>query len=331
MEHGGNVAQAAQYYQLPLHDWLDLSTGINPYAYPAVYSGAALHTQLPYLTDQFLAAAKNYYDSDVLTPVNGSQQAIHLLPLLRPHSTVAILSPTYSEHALGWRQAGHDVIEILDLDEIINDSGSEYDVVVIVNPNNPTGTLIEKEVLFALQKKLQESNGWLIVDEAFMDCYPEASIVSAANRPGLIVLRSLGKFFGLAGIRIGFVTGDENMVKRIAQISGPWPVSGVSMHMAQQCLLDTAWQQSMRMQLQQQRKLLDDMLVENALQVTGKTHLFSWVEHEDAANIHDALASLGIWLRYFPANLRYKASLRIGLPGNTADMARLQHGLKMIL
>lgn len=325
MVHGGNVQQAAQHYQLAVEEWLDLSTGINPFAYSDLSITHDAHTKLPYIEQGFLTAARDYYNCEHLGVVAGSQQAIQLLPLLRERSKVAVLSPTYSEHVLSWQHAGHAVTEIHTLDDTIN-----YDVVVVTNPNNPTGRVIDKSTLINIHQQLQSRGGWLIVDEAFVDCNPEHSLAYLANQSGLIILRSIGKFFGLAGLRVGFVIAEAVFIKRLSQLVGHWPLSGAAQQITQQCLQDKDWQHAMRTQLVRQSQQLGVLLSQSGFVSNGQTSLFHWVVHEEAADIHDALAGMGILARYFPENTFSKSSLRFGLPGSDASVQRLQHALELI-
>ena len=326
MVHGGNVQQAAQHYQLAVEEWLDLSTGINPTTYTNLSVSQDAYSRLPYIDHEFFSAAKQYYNCEYLSIVAGSQQAIQLLPLLRERSKVAVLSPTYCEHVASWQRAGHDVTEINNLDNV-----DDYDVVIVTNPNNPTGEIIDTSTLLQQHKKLQTHGGWLIVDEAFADCSPEISLTQQANCPGLIILRSIGKFFGLAGLRAGFVIAEESLVKRLSELVGCWPLSGATMQITRQCLQDTHWQNEMRVQLLDQSKALKDLLVKYGLPSKGQTALFNWVVHDEAADIHDALAGMGILVRYFPENTFSKSSLRFGLPGTKENYHRLQHALELIL
>ena len=326
MEHGGNVAQAAQHYRIPVNEWLDLSTGVNPSAYPVTLPDPRQLSMLPYDDQVLQKIACEYYQCAKLVTLNGTQQAIQLLPLLRDKSRVAVVSPTYSEHARCWQHAGHHVAEVTDLDEI-----DEYDVVVVTNPNNPTGEHYTREQLLAVHQQLQRRSGWLVVDEAFMDVEPSLSLTSDADRTGLIVLRSLGKFFGLPGLRIGFVVGDKETTDLVEKHTGPWTVNSFSSSIASTCLSDTGWQQQARQQIHQNNEQLKQLLIRYNLPVSGHTGLFVWSEHEEAGDIHDALAGMGILLRYFPANFRFRSSLRFGLPGSEADFARLEHTLKLVL
>src|SRR5581483_2833826 len=203
LEHGGQLLRAAERYGLPRERWLDLSTGINPVAWEGGPVPLASWNRLPEEGDGLLEAAEAYYKAPEVLPVCGSQAAIQALPRLRARSRVGVPALGYNEHAYRWKQAGHDVLplELADLATALD----ALDVVLVCNPNNPTGERVRPAELLVWHERLSSRGGWLIVDEAFADSTPENSVARFAQRDGLIVLRSLGKFFGLAGARVGFV------------------------------------------------------------------------------------------------------------------------------
>jgi cobalamin biosynthetic protein CobC len=191
----------------------------------------------------------------------------------------------------------------------------QVDVLVVCNPNNPTGQLINTETLLTWHHQLAERGGWLIVDEAFMDATPEYSLAQYAHLSGLIVLRSLGKFFGLAGARVGFVLAENRLLGQLQEQLGPWSISGASRLIATQALLDKAWQTSTRDHLNQSSMKLHNLLSQYQLMPNGGTALFQWVLTEHAQPLQQHLTQYGIWVRYFDASRGYRSSLRFGLPG----------------
>ena len=325
LKHGGNLRQAASQYGIPLEDWLDLSTGINPDAWPLRAIPAEHWQRLPQENDGLEVAAKNYYQAKQLLPVAGSQAAIQALPLLRPCGTVGMLSLSYAEHEYNWARFGHTVryLSANDVDTQL----PELDVLLLVNPNNPTGECFSPTQLLEWHDRLNERNGWLVVDEAFMDTTPGQSLAPYTDRVGLIVLRSLGKFFGLAGARCGFVLADALLLSRLKDLLGPWSVSGPSRQLARQALTDIQWQQAARTRLVQQATRLKDMLSCYSLKPDGGSSLFQWVTHPLAADIRDKLAQQGIWVRYF----EHPASLRFGLPATEQQWQRLDVVLQQIM
>lgn len=306
LEHGGRVRAAAQRYGIPKNRWLDLSTGINPDGWPVPAIPGEIWQQLPQDEDGLADAARSFYGAAQLLSVAGSQAAIQALPRLRPPGSVALVATSYAEHEHAWRQHGHQVHRVSEA-EILQ---STADVVVIVNPNNPTGRLYRVDELLALHERQAARGGWLVVDEAFMDASPEHSLACFCPREGLIVLRSLGKFFGLAGARVGFVLAKNAVLQPLAELLGPWPIAAPSRYVATRALRDNAWQQTTRQTLHSASLRLSGMLARHGLPPAGGTHLFQWVGCEDAANIHSQLAQQGILTRLFDT----PASLRFGLP-----------------
>ena len=325
LEHGGKLIQAARQYNIPLKDWLDLSTGINPNPWPVNMVPVDAWSRLPDENDGLIKAARNYYGGEQLLAVAGSQAAIQALPRLRQASSrIAILNPAYAEHAHAWRNCGFTVtaLSAKEIDQAIDN----HDVVLLINPNNPTGESFSIEQCLRWHKQLQQRGGWLIVDEAFIDNTPEHSLVAHAHQEGLIVLRSLGKFFGLAGARVGFVFAEQNCLTQLAELLGPWPISGPSRCIAKLALNDIAWQTNTRQQLKLQGLRLQQLLSENNLTPTGGSSLFQWVKTINATVIHEQLAQQGILTRLF----EQPASLRFGLPACEQQWSRLELALSSL-
>lgn len=323
-EHGGNLRDAMRRYGQ--HDWLDLSTGINPHWYPAPpIAGNAWH-RLPETDPALAQAAQAFYGAPRMLAVAGTQAAIQALPRLRPPSRVTVSSPSYAEHAHHWQQHGHTMREVpySGLDAAVDDS----DVVVLCNPNNPTGAQVPAEQLLRWAEKLAARGGWLVVDEAFGDTV-SGSVAAHTEREwsgggALIVLRSVGKFFGLAGLRLGFVAAPSALLSQLETMLGPWAVSGPAQQVALAALGDTAWQHAMRVQLAQQGRRLQSLLAQYRIQSSG-TALFQWWPEPRAEAFHEHLARRGIWVRLFPRAAR---GIRIGLPPDEAGWRRLEQALQ---
>lgn len=311
LTHGGNVAEAAKQFNIPVANWIDLSTGINPYAWPVPTVPEKIWQHLPDSDAALINVAEKYYNASQVLPVAGSQAAIQLLPKLRDHARVAVLAPTYSEHPYAWQQAGHDV-HLLSYQQLANHVDS-FDVVIVVNPNNPTGKLIDKHTLLNWHQQLQSENGWLIVDEAFMDALPENTIetcsVAQHTDNHLIVLRSVGKFFGMAGLRLGFVLANPTLLHDLQEQLGPWTVTGPGQHLGISMLQDSHWQQHMRDKLNKLETQFIKILNTAGLAPQGHTPLFYFLQHDHAYDIYTALAEQGILVRYFPEI----SALRFGL------------------
>lgn len=324
LEHGGNLGAAAQQYGIPLAQWLDLSTGINPAGYPVPCIPAALWQRLPQDDDGLRAAATSYYGTPNLLPAAGTQAILQTLPRLRATCRVAIATPTYAEHPKAWEAAGHAVTRFSP--ENAAAMVASTDVLLLCNPNNPTGQRYGVHELLAWQADLAQRGGWLIVDEAFLDATPEHSLAPHTGQPGLIVLRSLGKFFGLAGARVGFVLAWPELLAAIEDLLGPWPISGPARLVAAKALEDVPWQAATRQRLAQEATRLTALMIEAGLTPSGGTVLFQWVQTPCAVEFHDALARQGILTRLF----QDPASLRFGLPATDAEWVRLEAALQRL-
>ncbi|MEZ0231244.1 MAG: threonine-phosphate decarboxylase CobD [Methylophilaceae bacterium] len=308
LEHGGDMNVAVAQYGIPLADWLNLSTGINPVGYPVPPIPDALWQRLPLEVDGLIEAARQYYGTPDVLPTAGSQAAIQILPSLISGANVLLLTPMYAEHACAWRRHGHHVSEITHLPNATD--LAEVDVMVVCNPNNPTGRMIPNQTLLSWHTQLTKKGGWLIVDEAFMDATPENSLAKHTHLPGLILLRSLGKFFGLAGTRVGFVLAEQTLLNTLKERLGPWPISGPARYVAVKALSDADWQASARKGLIADSLRLHDLLASYGLVPAGNTALFQWVPSPRAQEIHTLFAKNGVWLRHFAT----QSALRFGLP-----------------
>lgn len=324
LEHGGRLRQAAQLYGIPLTDWLDLSTGINPNGWPVPGIPAECWQRLPEDDDDLLAAASHYYKNSSLLPVAGSQAAIQALPALRQNCRVGVLHPAYAEHAASWEKAGHQIY-IIDAEKI-SSYLENLDVLIIINPNNPTGKLWQPAQLLEWHARLSQRGGWLIIDEAFMDGMPEYSLSPYPVRPGLIVLRSIGKFFGLAGIRCGFVIADQSLLQSLNEQLGPWSISHPGRYVAAKALIDSTWQTQAAKDLARHSHRLRQLLTKFGWPPSGGSTLFQWLKTDAAATLHEHLARKGILTRLF----HEPNSLRFGLPKNESDWQRLENALSQI-
>ncbi|MGH8532410.1 MAG: threonine-phosphate decarboxylase CobD [Gammaproteobacteria bacterium] len=321
LKHGGRLREAAARYGMPIEAWLDLSTGINPDGWPVPPLPPSAWSRLPEDEDGLEAVARAYYDADALLAVAGSQAAIQALPLLRGPCRVGIVSPGYAEHAYAWRRARREVVAVPAAD--LGNAARYVDVLVVINPNNPTGNRFPAETLLDWHARLAARDGWLVVDEAFIDPTPAESLAPYSTRPGLIVLRSLGKFFGLAGARVGFVLAESLWLHRLGEYLGPWTVAAPSRWAATLALADRAWQEATRAQLFKQAERLAALLRHHGLAPSGGCALFQWAPSPHAAAIHETLARQGILTRLFTE----PASLRFGLPGAEAGWAHLEEAL----
>jgi cobalamin biosynthetic protein CobC len=322
--HGGGVTRAQARYGGAWEDWLDLSTGLNPVSVTLPQIDLATWQRLPDERDMEAAAqaACKFYHAPAgsTLPVPGLQSVIQLLPRLMDTSRrVAILGPTYGEYARVFTQEGFAVDLIDELGEITSAHGAA----ILVNPNNPTGRIVSRDALSVLLTKLQAQGTWLIVDEAFCDPTPEHSLAQFAGEPHLLVLRSFGKFFGLAGARLGFVLGDEMTLNKITSWLGPWAVSGPALRIAAEILShDPA---SIIHRLRARRAALQLCLENARLRVIGGTDFFALVEHQQAFSLYEHLARRQILTRVFDYSSHW---MRIGLAANESQDARLLAALQ---
>ncbi|HEY8606257.1 MAG TPA: threonine-phosphate decarboxylase CobD [Noviherbaspirillum sp.] len=321
LEHGGRLRDAARRYGRPLAQWLDLSTGINPVPWPVPALPPAIWHRLPEPDSLLTEAACAYYRAPRMLAVAGTQAAIQALPRLRQPSRILVAAPAYAEHAHSWRVAGHQVRE---MDHACLDQGiADADVLVLCNPNNPTGATVDPDVLLDWHGRLAARGGWLVVDEAFGDTVPALSVAHAADREGLVVLRSVGKFFGLAGLRLGFVAADEALLARLAASLGPWTISTAAQQIGRLALADVAWQQMNQTRLQACGQRLQRMLDAAGIVASG-TALFQWWPARQPEALHAHMAARGILVRCFAQDAR---GIRLGLPADESGWTRLQQAL----
>jgi len=326
IQHGGNLARARALFPQAPEPWIDLSTGINPHSYPhsPIPGNAFARLPEPALAQELKATAANAYGAPSAAHVAAGPGTQILLPIvagLIGGRKAAVLFPTYAEHARAAKMAGFDVSETDDLSRL-----SEADLAVIVNPNNPTGRIVQKEDLLALADAMRAKGGLLVVDEAFMDVSEAKSVADAVDQGGLVVLRSFGKFYGMAGLRLGFAITCPDIVQRIEDRLGPWAVSGPALHVAGEALADEEWQRSRRQKLKKDAARLDALLAETGIPVVGGTALFRFIRDPKASALFRHLGERGIITRRFEER---PDDLRIGLPGEN-DWVRLEEALKTI-
>ncbi len=323
--HGGRLDDAVARFGGQKSRWLDLSTGINARAYPVPEIAKSAWQQLPQgdRLEQLIGAARKYYGAPVNAPCaagSGSEVHILALPFLFKQQSVAIVGFTYQEHGLCWQQAGHEVL----VADGLESAEASARIVIVVNPNNPDGRSHDPDTLTALARRLGPKGGLLIVDEAFCDVALELSTMAQAGLPGLLILRSFGKFFGLAGLRLGFAFGSDIVIEKLKQRLGPWPVSGAALEIGIKALGDRPWINRSRKHLASARKVLETSLAANGLFPVGGTDLFVLVQHARAKDLHDHLISNHILTRPFPGREDW---LRIGIPGTKPLQARLDKAL----
>lgn len=324
--HGGDLGRARALFPDAPEPWIDLSTGINPIPYPLPALPLSLWQRLPAADDEaaLLAAARNTYRVPAgsgIVAAPGTQILIDLLPRVVPDlvdaGPVAVLGPTYAEHALAWRKMGATVVEADTLAQADNAA-----TVVVVNPNNPDGRLLSVSDLTTLAARCAARGGMLIVDEAFCDFTPEASLIPALP-PATLVLRSFGKTYGLAGVRLGFAIGEAHQVGALHEAMGPWAVAGPALSIGAQALADTDWLAQAGAARAADAIRLDALLAPLG-EIIGGTALFRLLATPAAPALFAHLGARGLYVRRFQAD---PTRLRFGLPGDAPRWARLEAAL----
>ncbi|MGX1790712.1 threonine-phosphate decarboxylase CobD [Bosea sp. NPDC055332] len=320
--HGGDLATAQALFPQAPKPWIDLSTGINPIPYPLPELPLSLWQRLPGKAEEsaLLSAARKAYriraESGIVA-APGTQILIELLPRLVPAANVAVLGPTYGEHAPAWRKAGATVREIDDFVE-----AGDANVVVLVNPNNPDGRIVAQETLVRLAGALAAQGGLLVVDEAFADFAPEMSLLPILPK-GALVLRSFGKAYGLAGLRLGFAVGETHFTDALQVMLGPWAVAGPALHVGAVALGDAEWLSAAGEARAADSRRLDDLLVPLGRMIGG-TVLYRLLETSQAPDLFERLGRAGIYVRRFQHD---RSRLRFGLPGDEMAWVRLARAL----
>lgn len=311
-DHGGDLDSAARAFGGAA--WIDLSTGINRRPWPAPALSDHALTALPTAEDnaRLIAAAAQAFGAPAaqILPLAGASAAIQLVPHVLPGRQAAVLSPTYNEHAASLVAAGWQVREVATVAALAG-----ADLAIIVNPNNPDGRSFAPTEIATIAATV----GHLVVDESFADARPDLS-VAGARPDNVTVLRSFGKFWGLAGVRLGFALGAPDLLGRMAERAGPWSVSGPALEIGTLALADRDWHEATVSWLAEAALHLDQIVAPH-WPLVGGTHLFRLYQTPDAPAARDQLARAGIWSRIFPWHPHW---IRLGIPGSRAEFDRLQ-------
>ncbi|WP_018688310.1 threonine-phosphate decarboxylase CobD [Ahrensia kielensis] len=321
VQHGGGIDRAIALYGGHKSEWLDLSTGINPTPYPIPDMPNDVWHRLPdeSLLEACLMAARSYYkvpEDAAIVAAPGTQAIIQRLPELLPTPDIAIVSPTYNEYERCYTNAGAQVHKAADFDAALKASN----VVVVGNPNNPDGRSVGADKV----KQGALSGAQIIVDEAFADVAPDCSLVGEAGGSGLLVLKSFGKFFGLAGLRLGFAIGETAKIDALRMSLGPWAVSGPALFIGEKAMRDSVWINEARSTLSANRKRLEAMLSAYDFAIEGSTDLFVTASRSDSSDVAKVLAQNHILVREFDYAPEW---IRFGFPPHNNDFARLEAAL----
>ncbi|MCV2889381.1 threonine-phosphate decarboxylase CobD [Ruegeria aquimaris] len=295
-DHGGGLDHAIRRFGGARQQWIDLSTGINPVPYPLGALAAEDWAALPDhgAFSQLTAAARRFWgvpDGAAILPAPGASALIARIPALMKPGKVHITTPTYNEHAAAFSAHGWQVTE-----------SGKADARVVVHPNNPDGrwwTPADTDAPLS------------VIDESFCDVVPEATMIHLAERPGTIVLKSFGKFWGLAGLRLGFAIARPDTIARLNDMTGPWAVSGPALRIGARALDDLDWAKETRQRLTRDANRLDAVMTARGAALIGGTSLFRLYHVDNAAEWQERLARVQIWSRIFPYSDHF---LRLGLP-----------------
>lgn len=319
INHGGQLQRASRDFERSAQDWLDLSTGISPWVWPVPSIPQEVWHRLPDAEDGLDQVAADYYATDpaAVLAVPGSQFALQSVPYCLPRGSVAVPERGYGEHQLALQNAGHTLVIYADaasLEALVRTQ--EVLHVLVINPNNPTGEGYSSAFLLSLLNELRGRNGYLLVDEAFADCVPAQSLAKHCPAQGLVVYRSLGKFFGLAGARLGFLLAERSIIQAVQERMGPWLVSHSARWLGARALADAAWQAQQRGRLldaaQRWTAALESSLP--ALTFNGTGLFVTGSGNSDyCAALYEALGHRAVLVRLFQP-MNEQGMIRFGLP-----------------
>lgn len=305
--------------------FIDLSTGINPHPYPLPALPAEIFARLPDRASirELTAVAALAYGApspDHVAAAPGTQILLpHVAALVAP-GRAAILRTTYAEHARAAALAGHRVADVSNVEQL-----RQADLAVVVNPNNPDGRIVDKATLLSIADDLRPRGGVLVVDESFADVAPNTSLAGEVERDSIVVLRSFGKFYGLAGLRLGFALASLRLINRIEAVLGPWAVAGPAIAIGKVAVADDRWRQQTLQRLAADAKRLDELLTGAGLSVIGGTSLYRLTRSPDVSEWFSRFGRAGILVRQFAEQPNW---LRVGLPGDDNAWRRLADALR---
>lgn len=331
-QHGGQLEKIKNNYTEQFLPWVDLSTGVSPFAYPVVDNSEGPSPwqcsaqSLPQYHDKLKDAAVSYYGTDKIAVIPGSMWGIQNIPLIRrllfPNDARPVLLPRqgFNEHKKAWLAWGYDIAfyECKPTQAQLLSA----QVCVVINPNNPTGQIYNPATLRAMLVTLNNGHGFLVIDEAFLDLAPELSMATEANKPNLIVLKSFGKFFGLPGLRLGALIAQPDLLSLTNKLLNEWSIPSMVQGVALRAWMDKRWQQTSKENITDSGNRLKSLLLKCAYATQG-TNLFQTYYSDDAQSLYDFLLSKGIYTRL----LDDESGLRFGLPKSDSEWSRLESAL----
>jgi cobalamin biosynthetic protein CobC len=325
LPHGGNLGAARQCFPHAPEPFIDLSTGINPYPYPVPEIPPDRFFRLPDQASvgRLAAIAAQAYGApskDCVVPAPGTQILLPQVAMLVAPGRAAILGPTYAEHLRAAKLAGHQANEVAEVEQL-----RSADLAIVVNPNNPDGRIVPRAELLDIARDLRQRDGILVIDEAFADVVSsDVSLAGDLDCRNVVVLRSFGKFFGLAGLRLGFALTAPHLATRLDALLGPWAVSGPAVFIGEMALADTCWKSRMLAHLADAARRLDSVLAGCDLEIVGGTSLYRLTQSSGAQELFGHLGHAGILVRRFAEHPTW---LRWGLPDSEAGWQRLSTAL----
>ena len=311
MIHGGNVYRAARELGLNGSGVLDFSASINPLGMPPAarhaikaWVGDVLHYPDTQSTRLKEAISECYgLDPAGVIPGNGSTELIYLIPRALQPKKVVIASPTFSEYERACRLSGAKVEhfpllpkEFLPEPDAFMRAMKNADMAFFCNPGNPSGAVLPRQGVLTLASLAKKNNCVLVVDEAFMDFCPEHSVLGEQG-DHLVVLRSLTKFYALAGLRVGFSHMPKMLMSRIMRYKEPWSVNVLAERAALAVLAETGFVRRSRDYVRRERGLLETKLEALGFVVFPSEANYLLIETSKAVQLVKGLYKRGILVR----------------------------------
>lgn len=319
-KHGGNLLalqrRLSQHPSAAKLNWIDLSSAVNRHPWPVPEIPIGLWHELPDLNALNQAAA-DYYGGGNFVTIAGTQQAIEALPNMlfaaekRAKTKVLIPDVGYQEHGFAWSKWCYQLEAYQEYHTL---SERDWQVLVLIQPNNPSAKTLTLTQLHDLVEIAQAKDAYIILDEAFIDAVSGASVIEfyqTKNWPSsLIVLRSVGKFFGLPGARVGFCFAQPRVLEALSSVVGPWPVATPSAWLLTQAFKDVHWQyQAMEDLAQRNRRFAQQLqpLISSLCETVSwqRSELFFTLFSDSAENVFQWLQTLGIHVRLGQGWLRF--------------------------
>lgn len=321
-DHGGNVAEISRRYGIAEDKIIDFSANINPLGYPTFAKVTAIREfdsilNYPDIASFDLVSALSEYhgiDGDHILAGNGSTEFIYWLPMVFRPGKALIVAPAFSEYERGLRVINSQVSYCyteektgftVDTSALCSRLREGFDILYFCNPANPTGVLTSKDELCKVIACAMKSGTIAVVDEAFIDFVEEESIKKEIFRfSNLIVLRSMTKFFGIPGLRVGYLMASTQCISKIREVKPPWMVNTLGQKVAACAVLDSDYIRDTRRYVTIGRKVLRDSIDGTpGLKTYGSSANFVFVSMDrqrlglNSTGLRDRLIQEGILIR----------------------------------